>query len=72
MGTIFSLDVARRGGVEAGPGVEDDRTPGVVMMLLMFCSVQAFQQPGGKVIMCIKYIKYIFSSQSFYLNSFIK
>ena len=72
VGTHLLLGEAGQGGVEAGPGVEDDRTPGVVMMLLMFCSVQAFQQPGGKVIMCIKYIKYIFSSQSFYLNSFIK
>ena len=72
MGTVLCLDMAWRGGVEAGPGVEDDRTPGVVMVLLIFGSVQAFQQPKGKVIMCIKYTEYIFSSQSFYLNSFIK
>lgn len=46
---IFCLDEARRRAVETGPGVEDDRTPGLVMILLGFGSGQTFQQPRNKV-----------------------
>ena len=47
--TIFCLDEARRCRVEAGPGVKDDRTPGLVVILLLFGSIKTFQQPGNKV-----------------------
>ena len=69
--TIFCLDEAWRCGVEAGPGVEDDRTPGLVVILLVFGSIKTFQQPRNKVLVCyllcmwIKFIKYIFSFQTF-------
>ena len=43
--TVFCLDEARGCRVEAGPGVEDDRTPGLVMILLMFGSIETVQQP---------------------------
>ena len=51
LGTIFCLDEAWRCGVEAGPRVEDDRTPGLVVILLVFGSIKTFQQPGNKVSM---------------------
>ena len=46
---ILCLDEAWRRGVEAGPGVKDDGTPGLVVILLLFGSIKTFQQPGNKV-----------------------
>ena len=65
--TVFCLDEARGCRVEAGPGVEDDRTPGLVMILLMFGSIETVQQPiSQNKVTWIKYIKYIFASSTFH------
>ena len=43
--TVFCLDDSRGCGVETGPRVKDDRTPGLVVMLLVFGSIKTFQKP---------------------------